>query len=167
MLRRTSKEAYISNKINQPTQAAQILALIIDEGARGITAGWLSKKMGIPNSTVGARIVELEKNGDIIRLDKTRKNPSGTAAFIIIAAAFKSDALADGVAILPPPAPKEAQSPQAGELEALKARIIILESALSRAHKMAFDLGAKFDPKDPRAPIVTELWTSTLPVPPK
>jgi len=98
----TSKNAFAFNKTTNKKQADKVLDAITDAGVTGISAGWLSDKMKIPNSTIGARVVELEERGLIVRLERTVNNPSGTKANVIIASTFKPAALSRGDIVLHP-----------------------------------------------------------------
>lgn len=170
----TSKNAYLHNQTKNKKQADKVLDAITDEGVKGISAGWLSQNMKIPNSTIGARVVELEERGLIVRLERTVKNPSGTAANVIIASAFKADALARGEVVLCPT--RYAKKPSAAiaapddkdrQIKALKDRITRLESKLSQSHTLARDLGFKMPSSDARAHMVTKIYNLTLPLPPE
>ena len=100
--RETSREAYKS--IEKPTKTtlhADIMRIVQDNGTKGVTAGWIGKTLGVANSTIGARIVELEEAGKLFRIERTTANPSGRKANLIVAgghrAHFKHEEIAPPV----------------------------------------------------------------------
>ena len=87
----TSKAAYYS--IEKPTKTtlhADIMRIVQETTTEGITAGWIGKALGVVNSTIGARIVELEEAGKLFRLEKTGTNPSSRQANLIVSAGYRS-----------------------------------------------------------------------------
>lgn len=131
----TSKAAYHSlNRESKRTLQDKIIAVIQEAGQDGITAGWISQKLSVPNSTIGARIVELEEAGKVFRLHKTAKNPSDRHANLIVSMGYRVFYTVDDIAT-----PVKYNKGVAGvvpiqnhKAEKMKAFIVELELALSQ-----------------------------------
>jgi hypothetical protein len=131
----TSKAAYHS--IEKPTKKTlhdEIIKLLMIAGAQGKTAGWIGHDLKVPNSTIGARIVELEEAGKLFRIEKTGTNPSGRQANLIVANQFRGHYRHDEIA--PPVKYNKGASGvvpiQNHKAEAMKAFIVEMEMALSQ-----------------------------------
>jgi len=95
----TSKAAYHS--IERPTKTTlhnDIMRIVEESRTTGITAGWIGQKLGVVNSTIGARIVELEEGNRLFRIEKTAANPSGRQANLIVSNRFRSNFSHDEIA---------------------------------------------------------------------
>lgn len=72
---------------------AQILDEIRHRKADGRTGDELSEWFGLAPGTISARLIELERAGDIVRLDQTRKTQSNRKAYIYIAKEFVDNSM--------------------------------------------------------------------------
>jgi len=131
----TSKAAYHS--IERPTKKtlhADIMRVIEEKGTAGITAGWIGRELGVVNSTIGARIVELEEANRLFRIEKTAANPSGRQANLIVSNSFRSSFRHEEIA--PPVKYNKIRNAVPNTIEGHKAAkntafIVELEAALS------------------------------------
>lgn len=95
----TSREAY--RTLEGAKEAAErIFREIEAHGLAGISGPQIAEALEMIPGTVAARIIQLERAGRVIRLERTQKSPRGKKANIVISAALKSHALAAGDRIL-------------------------------------------------------------------
>ena len=74
------------------------MRIVEEKRTTGITAGWIGKELGVANSTIGARIVELEEANRLFRIEKTAANPSGRQANLIVSNTFRANFNHDEIA---------------------------------------------------------------------
>lgn len=95
----TSRNAYRTLEGSREARE-KIFKLIQDRGLAGISAPNIAAALDMVPGTVAARVIELERDGRILKLERTEKSPSRKSANVIIAQVYKLSALAAGEKIL-------------------------------------------------------------------
>jgi len=95
----TSRQAY--KTLEGAKEAAERIYKAIEAaGLNGISAPQIAAALDMVPGTVAARVIGLERDRRIVKLERTEKSPSGRAANVIIAMHWKPSALARGERIL-------------------------------------------------------------------
>lgn len=95
----TSKDAYHGLK-HSDAQRERIYNLISNQKTIGTTGGFIAQALDMQIGTVSARLMSLQEEGRIIKLERQMINPSGMKANVYVAAKFRP-ALDQGEKILP------------------------------------------------------------------
>ena len=95
----TSRNAYRTLEGSREARE-KIFNLIESRGLTGLSAPNIAFALDMVPGTVAARVIELERDGRILKLERTEKSPSRKSANVIIAQRFKYEALAQGEKIL-------------------------------------------------------------------
>lgn len=94
----TSREAY-NNLSTAKADAERIYALVESYGTTGICAPKVAELLDLVPGTVAARVITLERNKRVVKLQRTEKSPSGHSANVMVAAKFVAS-LAPGDRVL-------------------------------------------------------------------
>lgn len=95
----TSREAY--RTLEGAKEAAErIYKLVEQSGLIGISAPRVAEALDMVPGTVAARVIGLERDKRVIKLERREKSPSGRPANVMVAARYKAEALARGERIL-------------------------------------------------------------------
>ena len=116
----TSREAY--RTLEGAKEAAErIYKLVESTGLIGISAPRVAEALDMIPGTVSARVIGLERDKRIIKLERKENSPSGRPANVMVAARFKAEALARGERILfTKPEESASAGPDTETLEILK-----------------------------------------------
>lgn len=136
----TSRGAY--KTLEGAKEAAERIYKVIEAaGLNGISAPQIAAALDMVPGTVAARVIGLERDKRIIKLERTEKSPSGRAANVIIAMHWKPSALARGERILltkPEEAPSAGPDPETLDILKEVANMVALGSPIlygSALHK--------------------------------
>lgn len=95
----TSREAY--RTLEGAKEAAERIYKLVDStGLIGISAPHVAAALDMVPGTVAARVIGLERDQRVIKLERREKSPSGRPANVMVAYRFKAEALARGEKIL-------------------------------------------------------------------
>lgn len=85
----TSREAFNTLKDPQSSKEA-VLSQVRARGITGTSAAWIADRLGMQTGTVAARLIELEREKQVLKLNKTMENPSGKKACIYVCYVYKN-----------------------------------------------------------------------------
>ncbi len=91
----TSKLAAIDNFPRSGSQRRRVLHSLVASGERGKTRDEISQELGLRDSSVDARVWELEKGGWIEESDAVRETSSGSKAVVMVLTSDAVTALLD------------------------------------------------------------------------
>lgn len=92
----TSRDAYNSTG-ERITVREKVRQEIEYTKQQGITAGWIASNLGMQTGSVAARLIELERQGKILKLRRTNKNPSGKSGNVYVTIAWKYKLVSDQI----------------------------------------------------------------------
>lgn len=95
----TSREAWNNVKTKSNADADKIYALVEQYGTSGICSPKVAALLDMVPGTVAARVIQLERDKRIVKLERKEKSPSGHGANVMVAARFIRD-LAPGDRVL-------------------------------------------------------------------